>query len=234
MALFYTADTFANVDAVYLMSFNQADWFRQAIESALVLLTDPNNWQQVGAITVDEAAAAASEAYYNWRPMYDTTGTIIPYAYLSANLPPGLLACDGALYDTTDYPVLFGRVGYTFGGSGSQFGVPDLRGRTVISSGTGTGLTPRGLGDLGGEETHVLTVPELATHTHTNTPHSHGVTVAAPNATTVGPGAPQPTAIPFPGVTSPSGVIIDNTGSDTAHNNMQPFLTLGYAIVTGQ
>lgn len=43
---------------------------------------------------------------------------------------------------------------------------PDLRGRFVLGTGTGKGLTERKIDQTGGEESHVLTVAELPAHTH--------------------------------------------------------------------
>jgi hypothetical protein len=37
----------------------------------------------------------------------------------------GWLACDGQALATADYPALFGLIGYTYGGSGANFNVPD-------------------------------------------------------------------------------------------------------------
>jgi microcystin-dependent protein len=48
-------------------------------------------------------------------------------------------------------------------------GTPDLRGKFILSVGSG-----RGLGDTGGEETHLLTVSELPSHTHSGTVDSSG------------------------------------------------------------
>jgi hypothetical protein len=48
--------------------------------------------------------------------------------YLSPlrNIPAGWLYCDGSLYDCKEYPELFNVIGYSYGGSGEQFAVPDL------------------------------------------------------------------------------------------------------------
>lgn len=51
---------------------------------------------------------------------------------------------------------------------------PDLRGRFILSSGNGTGLTSRTVGDKGGTETHTLTTNEIPSHTHTGTTVSNG------------------------------------------------------------
>jgi microcystin-dependent protein len=45
---------------------------------------------------------------------------------------------------------------------------PDLRGRFILGAGAGTGLTARGINDMGGKETHILTKDEMPTHNHGN------------------------------------------------------------------
>jgi microcystin-dependent protein len=51
-----------------------------------------------------------------------TAGSIAPTGYLVAN---------GTLINTADYPALFAAIGYTYGGGGSQFQLPDLRGQFI-------------------------------------------------------------------------------------------------------
>ena len=53
-------------------------------------------------------------------------------------------------------------------GNAWSYTAPDLRGRTVVAAGTGSGLTARTLGDVVGEEKHKLTEAELAAHRHTS------------------------------------------------------------------
>jgi microcystin-dependent protein len=53
-------------------------------------------------------------------------------------------------------------------------GTPDLRGRFVLSQGQGSGLTNRLINQVGGAETHTLTVQEMPSHTHTGTTASNG------------------------------------------------------------
>ena len=104
-------------------------------------------------------------------------GTLLDFAGSSA--PTGYLLCDGTSYSTTTYSGLFSTIGYTWGGSGASFNVPDLRGRTTIGAGSGTGLTLRTLAAYSGEENHVLVSGEtpLVSHTHTFTvPSSTGTT----------------------------------------------------------
>ena len=88
----------------------------------------------------------------------------------------GWLPCDGASKVRTDFPALFTAIGTTYGSvDGTHFTLPDARGRTAIGVGTGAGLTARALGAKLGEEKHILTVQELATHSHVQNAHSHGI-----------------------------------------------------------
>ena len=50
--------------------------------------------------------------------------------------PSGYLQCNGASLSTTTYSALFNVIGYTYGGSGSNFNVPDFRGIFLRGNGT--------------------------------------------------------------------------------------------------
>jgi len=54
------------------------------------------------------------------------TASIIMYA--ASSPPTGYLECNGAGVSTTTYAALFAVIGYTYGGSGATFNVPDFRG----------------------------------------------------------------------------------------------------------
>ena len=66
-------------------------------------------------------------------------GSIIPYAGSAATVPTGYLLCDGSEVLTSQYPLLFAIIGYTYKplaslvGSGT-FGLPDLRGRFPLGA----------------------------------------------------------------------------------------------------
>ena len=102
-------------------------------------------------------------------------GTVSSYA--SASIPRGWLLCDGFAYPRATYPDLFAVVGITYGaGDGSTtFNVPDMRGRFILGSGQGTGLTNRSLAASGGEEAHANSVAEMAAHTHVGMDHLHSM-----------------------------------------------------------
>lgn len=55
--------------------------------------------------------------------------------------PRGYLPCDGQLLSISSNTALFSLLGTTFGGDGkTNFALPDLRGRTPMGIGSGTGL----------------------------------------------------------------------------------------------
>jgi phage-related tail fiber protein len=62
-------------------------------------------------------------------PGTNPAGTVIYYSDSSA--PTGYIKANGASLSTTTYATLFAAIGYTFGGSGASFNVPDLRGEFV-------------------------------------------------------------------------------------------------------
>ncbi|HXJ22501.1 MAG TPA: tail fiber protein, partial [Polyangia bacterium] len=111
------------------------------------------------------------------------SGSIVPYGGPSganadagtAAVPAGWLLCDGSAVSRTTYASLFAAIGINFGGGDgiTTFNLPDLRGRTIIGAGHGTGLTARTLGQTVGEETHTLSTSEMPAHSHTLTDPGH-------------------------------------------------------------
>lgn len=82
--------------------------------------------------------------------------------------PAGWAIADGTVLSATAYPTLAGKLGSTYGGDGtSTFALPDLRGRAVIGTGTGVGLTPRALGATTGASAISLSENQMPAHTHT-------------------------------------------------------------------
>jgi len=165
----------------------------------------------------------------------------------AAGIPAGWLLCDGSAVSRTTYAGLFGAIGINFGGGDGigTFNLPDLRGRTVIGAGQGTGLTTRTIAQKLGEETHTLTEAELAPHTHTITDPGHSHTIASQGTTAAAPvgvagsgscgvycGTQQQPIVfgPTTAVSTKTGVTAVATGGGTAHNTMQPSIVLNYLI----
>lgn len=200
------------------------------VNGALLALAQDYNWEQDGTLTPTECADAMFEMWNDFTDGGDwcVIGAIIPY--VSVSRPGHTLDCDGTVYLRTDYPALYAALDPAFIVDADHFSTPDLRGRVPL--GADPSSTPVfNVGDAGGEIEHVLTVAELASHTHTDAGHIHTSTSAGPNATTIGPGVPEPTAIPVPfSPTSSGNANIQATGGDAAHNNLQPYLVVRYAI----
>lgn len=58
-----------------------------------------------------------------------------------------IFICNGRAMNRNTYPVLFSRIGYTYGGSGDIFNLPDMRGAAARGFDAGRGLDPgRGFG----------------------------------------------------------------------------------------
>lgn len=68
--------------------------------------------------------------------------------------PRGWHFCHGQLLPISQYEALFSLIGTIYGGDGrTSFGLPDLRGRSIIGAGDGPGLSHIQLGQRGGRET---------------------------------------------------------------------------------
>lgn len=134
------------------------------------------------AISITKLDSAVASVTYANSVAGLAAGTVQMYAGTSA--PSGWLLCQGQAVSRTTYSALFTAIGTTWGtGDGSNtFNLPDLRGRSPIGAGTGTGLSARTLGTAGGEETHKLVTSEIPVHNHADSGHSHGVgTLATAN-----------------------------------------------------
>lgn len=92
-------------------------------------------------------------------------GSVIDFA--GTLIPKGYLDCDGQSYSTTLYPDLFNVINYTWGGSDSNFNVPDLRRKTTIGSGgTSTTTIENFVGSVGGIENVSLNKSNIPSHIH--------------------------------------------------------------------
>lgn len=85
------------------------------------------------------------------------------FIFTAASSRIGCLPCDGSAVNRLTYAKLFSKIGTTHGaGDGSlTFNLPDMRRRSPMGSGSGMSN-----GQHYGEETHTLSVGELAAHNH--------------------------------------------------------------------
>jgi microcystin-dependent protein len=94
----------------------------------------------------------------------------------------GWMKCDGRLLDKITYNLLFQVIGYTFGGSGANFKLPDPQGRVMGSVGPVVDENEHthtyAPGDSVGELDHQLTIPEMPSHNHNNNTPAQATTNA--------------------------------------------------------
>ncbi len=178
------------------------------------------------------AVNVRNKANNAWVTLAQSTDPLVPtgsvFMWLTNTEPTGYLLCYGQAVSRTTYAALFAVISTVFGvGDGSTtFNLPDMRGRIPLgqddmggsSANRVTDTNADTIGGTLGSETHTLTTTEMPAHTHGLTMrNSNGAgTLIQESADSGGSGA-QATA---------------SAGSDGAHNNLQPSITVNYIIKT--
>lgn len=193
-----------------------------ALCSQLISLYGSANYKgtQAATITVDptsdEIIHTAHARVVDDRVHFSTTGTLpsplnatTVYCVQSVTADRfKLKACGGSNIDIT-------TSGTGVHADYFNMKMPDTRGRNVLGTGTGTGLTARVIGATGGEENHLLTEAEMPSHSHT----TNGIRLGAGGGDFLGNG---PSAV--------SGASNSNTGGGGTHNVLDPFIIMTYII----
>lgn len=169
-----------------------------------------------------------------------------------------VLACGQAISRTT-YPALYEIFGTTYGtGDGSTtFNVPDIRGRVIAGqddmggssadrlTGASGGVDGDTLGAVGGAETHALTSAQNGTHSHavtgttggTSTTFSYSANSAnwsgGSNSTITALSPSSGTLLTQTSHTHSISLTSAESGSGTAHNNVQPTIILNAYVYAG-
>jgi microcystin-dependent protein len=150
--------------------------------------------------------------------------------------PRGWALCQGQLMPIRQYQALFALLGTTYGGDGvTTFGLPDLRARVPIGTGTGPGLPSYTQGQKGGVEQVSLTVGQIPTHLHSvqgTLQAGGGGEFNAPNGGYLAAGTlkeysagPANTTMQANSVTATL-----NISGNQPHENRPPFIAMNYAI----
>jgi microcystin-dependent protein len=147
--------------------------------------------------------------------------------------PVGWALCDGSVLNIAENNALYALLGTTYGGDGqTTFGLPDLRSRIPVHTGTipttGTTYTQ---GQAGGSETVTLMTPQLPVH-------SHQAMAVAGTGNQTGPlGAVwAASASNLYTTAAPNAAMAANAvgaaGGSQPHENMMPSLAINFIICT--
>ncbi|TNE55133.1 MAG: phage tail protein [Bacteroidetes bacterium] len=173
--------------------------------------------------------------------MEEFIGTIKMFAGNFA--PEDWELCQGQQLQISQFTALYAVIGTNFGGDGkTTFMLPNLCGRVPVGENYygKPYRSPRKMGQTGGEVNHLLTVNEMASHSHdfnvskvpaTIHEAAPGVSIA-PQTMLVGR-ASVPVAAFSDYVSTPIPFRLDSMyteGQGHAHNNVQPSLGINYII----
>jgi microcystin-dependent protein len=149
-------------------------------------------------------------------------------------VPRNWAACDGQLLSISQNTALFSLLGTTYGGNGqTNFALPDLRGRLIVSAGQGPGLSDIIEGEAAGVESIALSVAQMPAHNHNL--FASGVNASTNDPTAGGFAKPfisQRFQNLYQDTTNGQAhaQMIAAAGSGSPHENRAPFLTMMYII----
>ena len=147
--------------------------------------------------------------------------------------PVGWAMCDGQLLPISQNTALFSLLGTQFGGNGqTTFALPNLQGCAPMSQGSGLGLSPRSVGEVGGEASVTLLVSQIPSHTHAAMNAAASTAGDPTNAVFGGGGRGKEPAYapPSSSTAQMNGQAVNLTGGNQPHNNMPPYLTVNFII----
>lgn len=169
--------------------------------------------------------------------------------------PRGWAFCRGQIIAISQNQTLFSLLGTNYGGDGvTNFGLPDLQGRTPVGAGLYPGLPEFRLGSMGGIPIIELDVDNMPKHKHSITTGNVNVSIgvdAANDANTQTPSSSTVLgkAVTVGGVVRPINAYSDQAATDTlgglgfsgdfdvgytgaggGFENYAPYLTINYII----
>ena len=149
------------------------------------------------------------------------------------NYPPNNWAlCNGQLLAIRQYAALFSLLGVAYGGDGVQtFALPNLTDSVPMHQGQGPDLSPRTVGEIGGESSVFLTEAEMAAHSHAPNAVSGAGDQASPENSRWSQSSTRDKQF---GNTTPdkemAAGLLDPLGGGLPHENRAPFQVVNYII----
>lgn len=145
--------------------------------------------------------------------------------------------CSGQIMNITQNAALFSLLGTYYGGNGSTtFGLPDLRGRIPVCMGTGPGLSPYTIGQVGGSESVTLQSNQMPMHNHMMLANSATASAPTPSGDMLASLASPFTGFwvaPANATGNPIGMnptALTQAGGSQPHENRMPLLTISFII----
>lgn len=190
-----------------------------AVRGALLLLLYSENWEDSGGLSVEETLESMTtilDSIVAWEECSVVASHVVGevFFYAGDTPPANTLICDGREVSETEYPELAAICGDTYGGaSAGNFRIPYIAGRGIIGAGQRSGGPVRALGELGGNESVILSVANGPAHDHTIAIQQQNI-----NVQPVG----TPTSVMRPGGT----LSTSQSGSGSPINTMNPYTAL--------
>jgi microcystin-dependent protein len=186
-----------------------------------------------GIMTAPTAAAGTSTTQIATTAFVQANGGLSGQILMwpTASAPTGYLLCDGSSVSTSTYAALFAVIGYTFGGSGASFTLPDYRGRSPLGVSGSYALASTG----GTADAVVVSHTHTASSSVSDPGHSHtipggfstyggGNSSGANNTFGLQPNTNSSTT----GITVSTS--ITSAGVSGTNANLQPYLAINFII----
>ncbi len=224
--------TITNAASTYLTSAAAALTYLTTSAASSTYLTITNAASTYLSITnAASTYLTQANAALTYAPI-TPVGTIVSFAGSSA--PSKWLLCQGQSLSTTTYGALWNAIGYTYGGSGANFNLPDCRGRTIIAPDAGASRVTanNALGSAAGSQA-------IPAHNHysfirnsSSIAYSNNLsTTNSPITFTQNGSDSFNYTITSNGGNTPDVGLTSTTGTGT--NNLPPYIVINYIIYAG-